>query len=305
VFGSLGRLGEAREHHERYLALSREVGNRRHEAHAAESLGVVAAALGDSALARAQHEQFLAISREVGNRGGEGAALRCLASVSAEDGDAAAAERLYAEALALQRQIGHPVDEAETLVAAGAHLARQGRDAEARAHLDAALALALELSLPHIELLATAQLAVLSVGDVAAALAALTAHEGRCELQEVMEARSLLWRATLDPVHIAEARRLLDLLVEHAPPECRESMIANVRLHREIAAAVVGGCSLRGGEGSVLGIVLGTALLQVLRNLVNLLDIPSSLDFAVMGAVILVGVAADEIIGRRVRNPNG
>jgi ribose transport system permease protein len=72
-----------------------------------------------------------------------------------------------------------------------------------------------------------------------------------------------------------------------------------------IAAAVVGGCSLRGGEGSVLGIVLGTALLQVLRNLVNLLDIPSSLDFAVMGAVILVGVAADEIIGRRVRNPNG
>jgi ribose transport system permease protein len=72
-----------------------------------------------------------------------------------------------------------------------------------------------------------------------------------------------------------------------------------------IAAAVVGGCSLRGGHGSVLGIVMGTALLQVLRNLVNLLDIPSSLDFAVMGAVILVGVAADEIIGRRARDPKG
>ena len=41
-----------------------------------------------------------------------------------------------------------------------------------------------------------------------------------------------------------------------------------------IAAAVVGGCSLRGGEGSVVGIVMGAALLQVLRNLVNLLDIP-------------------------------
>ena len=68
-----------------------------------------------------------------------------------------------------------------------------------------------------------------------------------------------------------------------------------------IAAAVVGGCSLRGGEGSVLGIVLGTALLQVLRNLVNLLDIPSSLDFAVMGAVILIGAAADELFKRRTR----
>ena len=66
-----------------------------------------------------------------------------------------------------------------------------------------------------------------------------------------------------------------------------------------IAAAVVGGCSLRGGEGTILGIVLGTALLQVLRNLVNLLDVPSSLDFAVMGAVILIGAVADEVFGRR------
>ena len=63
-----------------------------------------------------------------------------------------------------------------------------------------------------------------------------------------------------------------------------------------IAAAVLGGCSLRGGEGSIAGIVIGTALLQVLRNLVNLLDIPGSLDFAVMGAVILIGVIADQIL---------
>ena len=38
-----------------------------------------------------------------------------------------------------------------------------------------------------------------------------------------------------------------------------------------IAAAVLGGCSLRGGEGSVVGIVLGAVLLQELQNLVNLL----------------------------------
>ncbi len=61
-----------------------------------------------------------------------------------------------------------------------------------------------------------------------------------------------------------------------------------------IAAAVLGGCSLRGGEGSILGVVLGTVLLQVLQNLVNLLGIPSSLNFAVMGSVILVGVLADQ-----------
>jgi len=66
-----------------------------------------------------------------------------------------------------------------------------------------------------------------------------------------------------------------------------------------IAAAVLGGCSLRGGEGSILGIVIGTALLQVLQNLVNLLGIPSSLNFAVMGAVVLIGVLSDQIFQRR------
>jgi ribose transport system permease protein len=60
-----------------------------------------------------------------------------------------------------------------------------------------------------------------------------------------------------------------------------------------IAAAVLGGFSLRGGEGSIVGVVLGVVLLQVLQNLVNLVGIPSSLNFAVMGGVILVGVIAD------------
>jgi ribose transport system permease protein len=66
-----------------------------------------------------------------------------------------------------------------------------------------------------------------------------------------------------------------------------------------IAAAVLGGCSLRGGEGSIIGILIGTALLQVLQNLVNLLGIPSSLNFAVMGSVILIGVIADQLLKQR------
>jgi ribose transport system permease protein len=69
-----------------------------------------------------------------------------------------------------------------------------------------------------------------------------------------------------------------------------------------IAAAVLGGCSLRGGEGSILGIVLGAILLQVLQNLVNLLGIPSSLNFAVMGTVILIGVLADQQLVRLRRS---
>jgi ribose transport system permease protein len=66
-----------------------------------------------------------------------------------------------------------------------------------------------------------------------------------------------------------------------------------------IAAAVLGGCSLQGGEGSIIGILIGTALLLVLQNLVNLLGIDSSLNFAVMGAVVLFGVLADQIFKSR------
>jgi ribose transport system permease protein len=66
-----------------------------------------------------------------------------------------------------------------------------------------------------------------------------------------------------------------------------------------IAAAVLGGCSLRGGEGSIIGIIIGTAVLKVLENLVNLLGIDSSLNFAVMGTVVLIGVLADQLFQNR------
>ena len=66
-----------------------------------------------------------------------------------------------------------------------------------------------------------------------------------------------------------------------------------------IAAAVLGGCSLRGGEGSIIGILIGVVLLRVLSNLINLLGIESSLEFAVIGAVILIGVLADQLLKNR------
>ena len=68
-------------------------------------------------------------------------------------------------------------------------------------------------------------------------LAALAAHGGSAEAGTRLEARFMLWQATHDRVHLAEAKRLLDFMVDHAPPECRESMTTNIRLHREIAAA--------------------------------------------------------------------
>jgi ribose transport system permease protein len=65
-----------------------------------------------------------------------------------------------------------------------------------------------------------------------------------------------------------------------------------------IAAAVLGGCSLRGGEGSVPGVVIGTAVMQVLNNMIMLLRIPQSLEYTIIGAVILLGVLGDELVRR-------
>jgi ribose transport system permease protein len=68
-----------------------------------------------------------------------------------------------------------------------------------------------------------------------------------------------------------------------------------------IAAAVLGGCSLRGGEASISGVIIGAALMQVLRNAIVLLDIPTQLEFAIIGGVILLGVGAEEIVRRSAR----
>jgi ribose transport system permease protein len=67
-----------------------------------------------------------------------------------------------------------------------------------------------------------------------------------------------------------------------------------------IAAAVLGGCSLRGGEGTILGVVIGAAVMRVLYNAINILHIPTHMEFAIIGVVILVGVVADELIRRLI-----
>ncbi len=68
-----------------------------------------------------------------------------------------------------------------------------------------------------------------------------------------------------------------------------------------IAGAVLGGVALRGGEGSVLGVVLGAALMRVLAMAINIVADSNQLEFAIVGAVILVGAAADESVRRLLR----
>ena len=66
-----------------------------------------------------------------------------------------------------------------------------------------------------------------------------------------------------------------------------------------IAGAVLGGCSLRGGEGSVLGIMIGTAILWILPNFTKMWGVPSELEYTVIGTALLIGALLDETLRRR------
>lgn len=66
-----------------------------------------------------------------------------------------------------------------------------------------------------------------------------------------------------------------------------------------IAAAVIGGISLMGGQGSVLGTAVGAALIGVLRNGMLLLDVSAFWQKVVIGVVIILAVALDYLVWRR------
>ena len=66
-----------------------------------------------------------------------------------------------------------------------------------------------------------------------------------------------------------------------------------------ITGAVLGGVSLRGGEGTIFGIALGAAVLPLLSNLVNFLELSNEVIPVVIGLTLLIGSVADEQIRRR------
>jgi len=66
-----------------------------------------------------------------------------------------------------------------------------------------------------------------------------------------------------------------------------------------IAAAVVGGTSIMGGEGAVWRGVLGVLLIAIIGNGFNLLGIDTTYQLIVQGGLILLAVAADQLLRRR------
>jgi ribose transport system permease protein len=77
-----------------------------------------------------------------------------------------------------------------------------------------------------------------------------------------------------------------------------------------IAAAVLGGCSLRGGEGTIFGIMIGASIMRIIDNGINMFQVRyedadgirriwrlnQNWSFIIVGAVILLAVVLDQIV---------
>jgi ribose transport system permease protein len=68
-----------------------------------------------------------------------------------------------------------------------------------------------------------------------------------------------------------------------------------------IAATVIGGTSLLGGSGTLVGTLIGSLIMGVLRNGLNLLGISSFMQQVVIGSVIIAAVLLDGILHARAQ----
>lgn len=66
-----------------------------------------------------------------------------------------------------------------------------------------------------------------------------------------------------------------------------------------IATVVVGGTSLMGGKGRVMGTLIGALIIGFLNNALNLLDVSSYYQMIAKALVILIAVLADNYLGNK------
>ena len=68
---------------------------------------------------------------------------------------------------------------------------------------------------------------------------------------------------------------------------------------RNVVALLIGGVSMDGGEGTLIGTVLGVTIMQIVSNSLVLLNINASYTQIIQGALLVLAVAVDQFNKRR------
>jgi tetratricopeptide (TPR) repeat protein len=157
VYGDLGQVTRAIEHHRQALVITREIGDRRDEGIHLGNLGLAYADLGEPRRAIEYHQQALAIAREIcaastersaewaDARRNEGIHLGNLGLAYADLGEPRRAIEYHEQALAISREIGARGDEGADLGALGLAYADLGEPRRAIEYLEQALAISREI----------------------------------------------------------------------------------------------------------------------------------------------------------------
>ena len=71
-----------------------------------------------------------------------------------------------------------------------------------------------------------------------------------------------------------------------------------------ISACVLGGVSLSGGVGTIIGVITGVLIMGIVQNVMNLLNIPTFYQYVVSGAILLTAVMLDRLqqVRRKMQN---
>jgi len=232
-----GEYGRALDHVETAVSIAREVGDRFVEGRGYCWLGRLHSILGDQRTARHILGESRRLLRRIGADRDEGSAIAALAVVAGRQGKRERALRLAEEAVHRGEERGHQVTLGRSRLVLGTLLAAAGREEEAARELLAAVSPGVKAGSAGTELIGRCRLALLPGGDVAAAESAFSERGDLLGHDDRMTARYLLYRATGEEGHIAEAWRLLRHLRDHAPERYRRTVLESVPLHREIRDA--------------------------------------------------------------------
>jgi ribose transport system permease protein len=91
-------------------------------------------------------------------------------------------------------------------------------------------------------------------------------------------------------------------MVHVARINAAETNLGATLLMPAIAAVVIGGTSMFGGEGGVGGTVIGALIMTIVQNALTLLGVPSNWQQFILGVIIVVAVLADQSLRRLTAN---